>query len=139
MSSLRDHLQRIYDAHGRLTPQIVLNEARDEDHPLHNRFEWADHLAAEKWRREQAHELIRSVRISYRKADGTPGDVRAFHAVRGPSGVLYEPAERIAQDDITSRVLLQEMEREWRQLKSRYEAFEQFWALVRSAVEESAA
>lgn len=131
-ANLRDVLMGIYTAHGALTPQIVLDEARDPEHPLHHRFEWDDAVAAEKWRREQAHELIQSVRIGYRKASGDFSDVRAFHAIRRPNGTVYEPAEHVVRDEVASRILLQDMEREWRQLKQRYETFEQFWRMVQS-------
>jgi hypothetical protein len=32
--SLRDQLQAIYNERGKLTPTIVVDEARDESHPL---------------------------------------------------------------------------------------------------------
>jgi len=44
---------------------------------------------------------------------------------------VYLPAEEIASDPMAARLLLRDMERDWRQLKARYEEFEQFWALVR--------
>lgn len=136
--SLRDHLQRIYDAHQALTPEIVLSEARDPEHPLHNRFEWDDTEAAEKWRRHQAHELITSVRVTYTAADGEPREVRAFHAVRTERGHVYEPAERVVQDELMTRVLMADMEREWRTLKRRYDHFAEFRAMVRRDLDEAA-
>lgn len=129
--NLREELQRIYRAHGQLTPRIVLDEASEPGNPLHSRFEWDDAVASHKYRLSQAHELIRSVRVVYRDAAGKPQDVRAFHAVRRPEGHVYEPVEDIVQDPITTRILLQDMEREWRQLKRRYEHFREFWELVR--------
>ncbi len=135
MSSLRDILQGIYDQRGTLTPQIVLDEARDPSHPLHHRFEWNDAVAAEKYRREQAHELIKSVKISYANPEGKQSEIRAFHAVRRPAGHVYEPVEEIVRDEIATKILLADMEREWRQMKKRYEGFKEFWALVKSEVD----
>jgi hypothetical protein len=131
--SLRDHLQSIYDAHQKLTPALLVDEARDEAHPLHDRFEWADEIAGEAWRRQQAHELIRSVRIVYRKADKRSPErsVRAYHAVRKESGHVYEPAEKVASDPLLQQMVLRDMEREWRQLKARYGHFQEFIDMVR--------
>lgn len=133
--NLRDVLQSIYDNHGHLTPELVLDEARAEDHPLHTRFEWDDAVAAERYRRDQAHELIQSVKISYAEADGRRTEIRAFHAVRKASGYSYEPAEQIAQDDMATRILLADMQREWQTLKRRYQQFAEFTAMVRADLE----
>lgn len=43
-----------------LTPEMLLDAARDEDHPLHASFEWDDGVAANKWRLEQAGRMIRA-------------------------------------------------------------------------------
>lgn len=131
--SLRDQLQAIYDGHGKLTPAIVVDEARDESHPLHTRFEWDDAAAGESWRRQQAHELIRSVRVVYREADekNPERSVRAYHAVRGDDGHSYEPVEKVTEDDFTRRLVLGDMEREWKALHRRYQQFSEFLAMVR--------
>jgi hypothetical protein len=141
VSNLRDDLQRIYDKRGQLTPTLVLDEARDESHPLHNRFEWDDAIAGEAHRRTQAHELIRSVRVVYREADDKEGprSVRVFHAVRSENGHVYEPLDKITGDELLSKVLLRDMEREWKQLMRRYGEFSEFLEMVRGDVSQEAA
>lgn len=135
--SLRDQLQAIYETHGRLTPELVVQAARPKDHPLHTAvFDRPVKEAAEAWYTERAHELIRSVRIIYRPADesGPERSVRAFHALRLEDGYSYEPAEKVATDEFMARLLMADMEREWTALRRRYEEFEEFWQLVRKAV-----
>lgn len=130
-TDLRHHLQTIYETHQRLTPQLVVDIARDPQHPLHGRFEWDDRLAGEAWRKQQAHELIRTIRIAY-KPDTAPSDtIRYYHAVRTEEGHVYHPADKIAQDPFLTKLVLTDMEREWQQLKTRYENFVEFWELVR--------
>lgn len=129
MSGLRDHLQSIYHARGRLTPVDVLDEARDDAHPLHGRFEWDDAVAGEKYRLVQAHELIRSVKVRYVSGDETR-DVRGFQAVRSDDGFRYEPVEQVVQDEVLTQLVLREMERDWRQLRARYQHFDEFRQLV---------
>lgn len=51
-------LERIYSAHGVVSVDVVLLEAGDEKHPLHNYFEWNDADAAAKYRKVQAYALI---------------------------------------------------------------------------------
>ena len=48
---------------GRITAHAVLDAARPASSPIHDCFDWDDSEAAEKWRLEQARELIRRVKI----------------------------------------------------------------------------
>lgn len=137
--SLRDQLQSIYDARGKLTPEVVVDEAREPSHPLHSRFEWDDSVAAEKWRHEQAHELITSVRVSYKDAGGKPREIRQFHAIRREQGHVYEPVENVLRDEVMTRILLADMEREWRALRKRYDQFSEFRSMVLGDLSEKAA
>lgn len=138
---LRGELQTIYDRHKRLTPALVVEQARAPEHPLHSRFEWNDAVAGEAWRRQQAHELIRSVRVVYREADEASPEksVRAFHAVRKEDGHVYEPVGKVVADDFTRRLVLADMEREWKALHRRYQDFEEFTAMVRRDLDAEAA
>lgn len=128
--SLRDQLQGIYNIHRELTPELVVNEARDPDHPLHNRFEWDDALAAEAHRREQARGLIQSVKITFVKPDGGEDQIRLYHAVRKNKGRVYQPVDEIVKDDVATKILLQEMERDWKRLKARYGHLVEFQAMI---------
>lgn len=140
MADLRSELLAIRSEYGTLTPANVVDAARAEDHPLHSRFEWDDAVAGEKYRLGQARQLIRVVRETYTDAGGRPADVRTFHAIpRAEGGMAYEPLSEIVHDDIASQVLLRSMEREWRQLKARYEKFAEFRTLVLGDLGENAA
>jgi hypothetical protein len=141
VSSLRDILNDIYEERGELTPEAVVEEARDPAHPLHTRFEWDDQKAAHSYRLIQAERLIRKVKL-YREPDDPrdPTDVRAWVTVRDGTG--YHPFEKIAQDPVKSEILLRDAEREWRMLHDRYGHLREFVDIVRrdvSAVEVVAA
>lgn len=57
-----DELERIRAKNnGKLSPDIVVNEASNEASPLHEYFQWDDLVAAMEYRQEQARTLIRSV------------------------------------------------------------------------------
>lgn len=136
--NLRDHLQSIYDEHGKLTPKIVVDEARDPNHPLHNRFEWDDGVAAEKYREDQARGLIRLLRVTYRNAEGERGCVRSYHSVRTQEGYSYEPIEKITDNPMLTKILLADMRRDWQVLKRRYERFEEFAEMIRNDLDDAA-
>lgn len=139
--NLRDALQAIYDQHGYLTPDIVLDEARDPGHPLHSRFEWDDARAAEAYRRDQARDLIQSVKIVYRERQGKSTErwVRAYHSVPDAErGRAYRSAEDVVTDPLMREMVLRDMERDWKQLKNRYSHFAEFAEMVRADLEPAA-
>jgi len=142
--NLRDALQTIYERHGKLTPEIVVAEAKaNQSGPgkfLHDKFEWDDRKAGEKWRQTQASELIRSARVVYREAteDEEARSVRAFHAIRHPEGNSYEPVADIAGDELSKKILLRDMERDWKALKRRYEHMREFFSMVQDDLDKVA-
>lgn len=64
-----------------LTPEIVLDDAKDEASPLHPFFEWDDTEAARKYRLQQAGYVIRSVVAIYKESP-TREPMRAYVHVR---------------------------------------------------------
>lgn len=79
-----DILNKIMEKHDWfLTPEILVEEASDEDHPLHNYFEWDDSVAAHQYRLQQAAFFIRTVKIKVEiKNNGEKKWVRAIVNVR---------------------------------------------------------
>lgn len=128
--TLLDHLTAIRDEHGELSPKLVLDSARDPDHPLHSRFEWDDSVAGERYRLDQARQLIRVVKLP--SEPGRPSDLRAFVSVRGQDSRAgeYVPTEEAMGDPFTRRLVLSAMEREWKALKARYEHLAEFAAMI---------
>jgi hypothetical protein len=138
---LREHIQAVYDKHGRLNADLVVAAARPKRSPLHPYvFDRAPADAAEAWYRHRAHELIRSVEVVYKQADETGAErrVRAFHSVHDDRGYAFEPAEKVADDPFLARLVLQQMEREYRALQARYGGMAEFVALARETVEQAA-
>lgn len=69
------------EAAEKLTPDQVLADAVDPDHPCHDRFTWDDSEAADRWRRQEAAIVIGSVRILIESQDDTEVSVRAYTRV----------------------------------------------------------
>lgn len=131
--SLRDQLYGIRAARGVLTPEVVVEEAAPEEHPLHHRFEWDNNVAGHKYRVGQAEDLIRSIKVVQRPAtDKEPALVqRAFVAPRDPARPNeYMPIEEVAQDPFLRSLYIKQLENEWREFKRRYDGFEEFWPII---------
>ncbi len=142
MSDLRGALKRIYQQNGELTPQHVVDDARPEGSELHSRFEWNDTVAGEAYRRVQAAELIRSVRIQFsNEGTGERKFVRAFSSVRQAGDAErggYAPTDELMRDEFATKLMLRECKREIADLRKKYEHLEEFSALVRAEFGELA-
>lgn len=62
-------LNEVRNTCGILTAENVVNAARSKDNPLHKAFEWDDNIAAERYRLQQAGQLIRCVVIIEEKQE----------------------------------------------------------------------
>lgn len=137
MSGLRQQLDEVRSRFGSLTPVHVVEAARPEDSPLHSRFEWDDSVAAEKWRQEQASDLIRSYKVIYKESADGPVSVRGFVAVRDvgdPHRSEYVPTEEALRDDFTRQLILRDCEREIAALKAKYGHLKEFAAIIAKVV-----
>ena len=98
--TLNDWMQALYDEHGRLTPEIVLEAARPPDSPAHGFvFGVSRDEAAERFYLDRAHRLIQTVRVHITRQEGKPKTVRAWHAVPGDdeSRYVYLPLVELMQ------------------------------------------
>ena len=91
-------LEAIRAKKGKLTDTTVLEEAKNESHPLHNWFNWDDDAAAEEYRRLQAQNLIRSLVVVYVESPKTP--VRAYQVLKkeptkSESRTVYSTTEEV--------------------------------------------
>lgn len=55
--------QNIINEEGTVTPKKLVDVSRPKDAPLHDEFEWNDDVAAEKYREEQARQIIKNIVI----------------------------------------------------------------------------
>lgn len=81
--AIREELEKL-GTETRLTPETVVEAARDPRSPLHDRFQWDDSVAGEAYRLQQARALIKQVRVDVVRADQTV--IRAPVFVRAPEG-----------------------------------------------------
>ena len=56
-------LRRLHDKHKGLTAKIVLSDAKRSTSPLHDYFTWDNKKAGEAFRKHQARNLVRSIKI----------------------------------------------------------------------------
>lgn len=79
----------------KITPQEVLEKARNADSELHKCFEWDDSIAAEKYRLQQARHIIMC--LVYKKTEKSE-PLRVFHITTETN--TYQPVQKfLIQED----------------------------------------
>lgn len=108
MNEIAQELERLA-ASGMLKPSDVVNAARDANSPLHTHFCWDDTEAAERWREEQARQMIRNIRITVNA--GIPVEVRAYVSLSADreSGLGYRKMTDIMNSEFMRRQLAEEI------------------------------
>lgn len=129
MSDVIEVLSCLRDEVGSLTADLVVEAATPADHPLHSRFEWDDTVAGHAYRLTQAAQLLR---VTFKPDPSQPRELRAFVAVKGKGTQRcdYVPVAEAMSDAFTRRIVLADMEREWRIFRRRYEDMSEFAAMI---------
>ena len=113
-------LDRIYEKHGKVTVKNLVDESRDVTAALHSCFEWRDDIAAEKYRQEQAGDLIRClVTVEKTTTESDPIIVRAY--VKTTEN--YEPISVSLKSEDKYSVLIQDVLNDIFWFKRKYSNF----------------
>jgi hypothetical protein len=92
-------IDKIAVAHdGVALPEVVVQEARNPKHPLHQEFDWNDSSAAHKHRLDTARHLIASVEVELHIEDVVVSAISYVHDVRqGRRGQGYCSVDALAK------------------------------------------
>ena len=116
-----------------ITPQNVVDLARNEDSVIHNDFEWDDSIAGEKFRCIQAKDMIRSFILVKEEPKTNPDNknivyeipelypvehLRALHTTSKPHE--YAPVEYFVENQDEYRILLNRAIAELEAFKRKY-------------------
>jgi hypothetical protein len=101
-----------------VTPENVLDKARDDSTELHKCFEWDNSIAGEKYRLIQARDVIRHFVIEYKKDEEEPQKIRTYQISTTTN--QYKPARVILQNPDEYAALLERAKDELRDIQRRY-------------------
>lgn len=110
--------QKVADEIGgsKVTPQEVLEKAKDENSELHKCFEWNDTVAAEKYRLQQARAIIVNLIFTPKTKEEEP--VRCFQITR--ERCTYQPTQQFLVQEDEYQSLLKRAKSELEAFKRRY-------------------
>lgn len=123
-----------------IPPEEIVELAKPEESPIHERFEWDDAIAADEHRRSQARHLVSHIVYSA-DVGGEKVDCRAFHNVISRNGTTMRGyvSDRVVWErpDFTAQVVSKAM-RELKSWHDRYRSYQQL-AGTTAKVEEALA
>ncbi|MCD8008132.1 MAG: hypothetical protein LUF68_04250 [Clostridiales bacterium] len=107
----------IYGIGAEVTPAQIVEAAKDEESELHKCFTWDNDKAAEKWRLQEARQVICNLVVKQEEGQQTEAP-RLYYQVQGSK--TYEPLEFIVNDEVKSAQLLQKALAELVAFKRKY-------------------
>lgn len=90
-------LQRITDIYGKITPEIIVNEAKPSESILHPIFEWDNKKAAYNYRLQQARVLLNNIQVNI-ISDGEKRNISIYEVTSYKDG--YKSIDTFSPDDI---------------------------------------
>ena len=75
-------LERLQKKQGKLTTKRIVHAARNERSPLHAVFEWDDAEAGERYRLQQARQMMNHLVLVIEQPDTEPREVKAYFSVQ---------------------------------------------------------
>lgn len=111
-SILNDEDAEVYGAHlvqlkadnGGITPEDVVEDARNPKSPTHDWFEWDNTEAAEKYRKSQASYLLRSINV-VGTVNNVERETKLFYNVVMKERVYVTVEEVLTQEDLRVQVI----------------------------------
>lgn len=102
-----------------ITPDAVVELARNENSVLHNEIDWDDEVAAEKWRKQQARLIICNLVIEVQeREDEEPTTLRLFH--KPDENKTYQELQVFVKDEDEYQKLLNQAKRDLESFKTKY-------------------
>lgn len=114
--------EKIEKKYGKLTSDLVLQNAESEESPLHELFEWDDAVAGKKYRLHQATHLILNLVREDVEENKTPKPVRAYYNVSSDQkkGSFINVKSAFSNPD-NRDIILKRALRELQAFKEKYE------------------
>ena len=126
-----NYFEELHQQHGEINPKEVVRDARDEKHILHPCFEWSDDIAAEKYRIEQAKQLIRCVVI---KDEEKQIETRAFVnvSIAEDKPKMYHTTAVVLKNEYACNLLLKQAERDIISFQDKYKSLTELHDILKA-------
>lgn len=113
----------------------ILEKAKNENTELNKIFDWDNEIAGEKWRRQQANQMIQDLQVVVVKGDkeNKPKTTKAFVTLKRETE--YEPIEAVVNDPLKYESLREIALNKIRKIRQDYaevESLKELYAMIDS-------
>ena len=116
------------------TPAEIVEKAKDESTELHKCFEWDDSIAAQRWRLQQARQIVCFlVYEEEKKEEEEQAPIRFF--VKASHNKGYQPVKLVVRDKDEYKAMLDRAVRELKAFKEKYQRLSELEAVF-DAIDE---
>lgn len=128
-------LETIYEEHGKLTPALIVEDARNPERETHQLIEWDDTTAATSYRLEQARYVMRNIIIVRREKTTETAEARiikfrAFENVEVEEGRYFIPMQVAIGRDDTREYMLQQAVKALQSFRQKYGMIKELSAVI---------
>jgi hypothetical protein len=120
---------------GRCNSKTILDAARDSKNYLHRFFEWRDSVAAEKYRQEQARELVACIDIVENEGRKNEKRLPAFVSLVDKGGRGYHTVQDVLDSAHLQDLALRQAENDLAAYEKRLAQFADICSAIRRARE----
>lgn len=129
LEKLKRVLDQIEKQEGMITPQSVVERARNENSPIHDMFDWNDTSAAEKYRIWQARQYIKDITVEI-VGQPSQGFFNVMVSVEDVKTQGYFSTEKVLSDEVMKKAVLKEALSKLLYWKRLYKDFSELSGLV---------
>lgn len=116
------------------SPAEIVEKAKDESTELHKCFEWDDSIAAQRWRLQQARQIVcLLVYTDEKKEEEEQAPIRFF--VKASSNKGYQPVKLVVRDKDEYQAMLDRAIRELKAFQEKYQRLSELEAVF-DAIDE---
>lgn len=119
-------IESIEERDGTVTPKALVDEARAENSPIHSMFTWNNEIAAERYRQQEARNVINCLSVKIIKSEDTPKIYKAFVNVSEHKNEgTYINVTDAFDDDRTRAIVLNRALKELESFANKYQSLEE--------------
>lgn len=113
-----------------ITPEALVERARNPKSALHSLIEWDDKVAAEKWRKHEARQIVNHIEIVVKKSDTEEETKKAFYSItleskpNQPPIKAYRHVTVLENNEQAREILEAQAQAELRSWAARWEHFQ---------------
>lgn len=122
-----EELERVENVYGSLTPEHIVDAAKNKKSVLHCLFEWNNSEAAKQYRLQQARNIINNIHVTI-ISDGEPISISYYEIIKTDEGRVYKSIDIMTFNE--EEQVIEQTLKSLEQLKEKLVRFKKFHNII---------